>query len=127
MSIQLKVLDIEPGGYKLDLWKCKDNEKSIKQLAKAFSKRYGASEEYYLNDHTPNYCSMFDSTKKSKLKGKVRIVVVYDGRLKCLLHELIHVIWEYGKKSGSGSEMNYQSQEWQAILYESLYTQAIKK
>jgi predicted SprT family Zn-dependent metalloprotease len=47
--------------------------------------------------------------------------VMEDFDNKVIAHELIHVMWHFAEECNL--EMNYNSQEWQAILFEYLFTQ----
>lgn len=125
--MRLKEIRIQPSNWMLDVYLYTDIEEfDNPELHEHFSKRYGASADYYrewLTDGTGpgSFVTNIGSTNESELNGHNRIVMTYSGEDNVLVHELLHVLWRYAKLSGC--EMNYDTQEWQAILFEYLYDQ----
>jgi hypothetical protein len=115
--IKFKTVQFHPSNWKLDIWNVPNKEMS--RMNKLAEKRYG-----YCSRFDQNECALMETADTSILKGESRIVIVYDGRDFVLIHEMIHALWYYSKHSGV--EMNYDSQEWQAILFEYLYIEALK-
>lgn len=114
----MKEVALYPSLWAVDVWVC-DNPN---QIAKAFHKRYGASVDYYLEENYPNRCIVISSTESSELKGRSQIILqVENFDMSVIVHELVHVMWAYAKQCGL--EMNYKSQEWQAITFEYLYNE----
>ena len=72
-----------------------------------------------------NACHSIESGLKSELKGSKRILVVLttldDPGL--IVHELLHALWHYSKFSGTN--MNIDSQEWQALHLEYTFNEVI--
>ena len=94
------------------------------QLVNRFCKhRYG------INDYWDgkNECCTVQSGKDSEVKGHKRIVIVLESLNDkgIIVHELIHAIWYASKQIGY--EMNYDSQEWQAVLFEYLFTEVTNR
>ncbi len=117
-----KQINLLPSEWQLDVWVC-DNPHNI---ADAFSERYGASKEHYLEEFYPNQVTRIDSTDESILAGRTQVVMQLASFDKCVLvHELTHVLWHYA--AACGLEMNYESQEWQAVLFEFLFKQCTDK
>ena len=117
----LKEIPILPSEFKVDVIICSD----IKQIAKLAHKRYGETERWYEENLTINSCCAIYSKTKSDLKGHLRIVVILKNKSKdVLVHELIHALWYSAKYIGY--EMKFKTQEWQAVLYEYLYKEAVK-
>jgi hypothetical protein len=116
--IKFKEIKIQPTNWYLDVIICKDKHK----IAQFMHKRYGASVEYYEDELFTEFVSTISSTYKSECNGRKRIVMVlYDMNRGILVHELVHVLWHFSKNSGVN--MCYDSQEWQAILFEYLYNE----
>lgn len=126
---QFKEIQLSPSMFYVDVFIQKDRKK----LLPIFNKRYGASEEYY--DEKMSLDSVFDINCidksicrpecKSTCEGHLRIVMVLESNAPYILvHELIHVLWHAAEAIGYG--MNYESQEWQAVLYEYLFTECTK-
>ncbi len=117
--ILLKQIKIHPSEWHLDIIVGK-NKKEINEFCK---KRYGLDDFYDM----PNECSSIDSGKDSSLKGERRVVILLEklSNKPVIVHELIHALWHLTKRIGY--EMGYDSQEWQAILYEYLYTETVDK
>jgi len=113
-----KQVPLLPSMFYLDVWVCNNSQK----LCEHFAKRYGGSVERYQEDYYPDMVTRIYSSKDSELKGTTRIVLVMeDFDNKVIAHELIHVMWHFAEECNL--EMNYNSQEWQAILFEYLFTQ----
>ena len=82
---------------------------------------YGASREYYEEEMLDQHPSVFTVTSKadSHFKGQTRIVFTLpkvDYNSDIIYHEAVHVMWHYA--NNAGLEINYHSQEWQALLVE---------
>ena len=98
------------------------SNKDRRLLADVFHKRYGAESEYYYSDlDRVDSVQTLNTTVKSESKGSTTIVMVISPYLKSLVHELIHVLWHLSHTSGL--DMDYNSQEWQACMYEYLFTE----
>lgn len=119
--IRFKEVRIQPTRWTLDVWICNKPQ----SLVDLFHKRYGASKEYYEEEMEANCVMHIDSTDKSELKGERRIIMILEKMdYYVLVHELIHVLWYTAKRTGC--EMNYSTQEWQAILFEYLYKECVR-
>lgn len=120
-SVYLNRISIPPSLWHLDIWISQDEEK----LAHQFNKYYGASKEYYLEEGFGNWVSTIGATQTSIRKGNRTIIMcLKELDLSILVHELTHVLFHYGK--ASGCLINYESQEWVAMLFEYLYNVASK-
>ncbi len=117
--ILFKEIKIQPSEWHLDIVVCK-NKKEINQF---FKKRYGI-DDYY---DKPNECASLDSGIDSLLKCEKRVAILLEtlSNKGVIVHELIHALWHITKRIGY--EMNYDSQEWQAILFEYLFTEVCKR
>ena len=117
--MKFKEIKIQPSLWTLDVI-VGGSQKKVNKFCK---KRYG------INDYAEakNECSIVDTHKKSQLKGARRIVIIMESLKdkRCVVHELIHAMWMLAK--GIGYEMNYNTQEWQAVLFEYLYAEILDK
>ena len=97
---------------------------SQKKVNKFCKKRYGIND--YV-DSENDECSEVTTHKKSELKGKRRIVIIIKSLKdkRAVVHELIHAMWMFAK--AIGYDMNYDTQEWQAVLFEYLYDEILNK
>ncbi len=117
--ILFKEIKIHPSEWHLDIIVSK-NKKEINEF---FKKRYGI-DDYY---DAPNECASVDSGKDSLLKHEKRFAILLEtlSNKGVIVHELIHALWHLTKRIGL--EMNYDTQEWQAVLYEYLYVETVDK
>jgi len=119
--ILFKEIKLLPSLWILDVYVTKDIEK----LSKIYQERYAIC-GCEADNSEENEVFSIESGKKTKLNGEKRIVLCL-GSLKdksILVHELIHVLWHYGKITGS--KIIDESQEWQAIFVEWLYNEILK-
>lgn len=117
--MKIKTIRIYPSVWTLDvILSSKKKEYEI-----ISQKRYGL-----VNDNINfNECNSIDTGKDCELKGR-RIIVVSFKNLKdksTIVHELIHVLWHASQYIGYS--MTYDSQEWQALLFEYLYKEVLDK
>lgn len=117
--ILFKEISIQPSRWHLDIIVSK-SKPSINKFCK---QRYGV-DNYY---DGVNECSHVESDKDSELKGYKRIVVILESlnNKSIIAHELIHALWFSAK--AIGYEMNYDSQEWQAVLFEYLFNEVTNR
>jgi len=121
-SIKKKIIELKPSTWSLDVWigDVKNELVIREEMSKLFTKYYGASFEYYDENLITSQVMTVDSTTDSLCKGESRIVLVLHKLLDNLLvHELVHVLWHSSKCIGY--ELNYYSQEWQAVFLERLF------
>lgn len=127
--IRVKEIKLEPSEWYLDYYIVDEpyagnfcSKESRQKLSSFFEKRYGADREYYFEQfHEINTVLTISSTKESEMSGETRIVMIINPDVKTLVHELVHVLHHFS--NNSGIELSYDSQEWQAILTENLFTQ----
>jgi len=89
-----------------------------------FIHRYGGSACEYSDLAVGSKMFVTDvrSTIDSVIGGDTRIVLCIEGDSysdKILVHELLHVLWRYGKLSGCS--VTDETQEWQSVLLEYLF------
>lgn len=92
-----------------------------KQLETYSEQRYGLKEDPI----THNECITITSSKESELKGKTQFCICLKS-LKdkgILVHEIVHLIWHIGESIGY--KIVYDSQEWQAVLFEYIYNEIL--
>lgn len=120
--IKFKEIPLTPSLWTLDVIIGKDRE----EVMKFTMDRYDMKESEFVDAQLINTVSWLKSGKKSILKGEQRIVLTL-GSLneRILVHELVHVLWYYGDRTGS--EITVDTQEWQAIFFEWLYVECLKK
>jgi hypothetical protein len=116
-----KEIPVLPSAFKLDVIICRD----LKTVAKFCNKRYGATVEWYEeNMHLDSCCALY-STKQSDLKGTLRPLVILEyKKAHIVAHELIHALWKLA--DCIGYEITIHTEEWQAVLYEYLFTETMK-
>lgn len=120
--MKLKTIKLLPTDFYLDVWV----GGSVATLAKAFAKRYGASVEYYKEDMGINSLSTINTTNESELKGHTRFVMILQRKNnKVIVHEILHLLWHMNKRIGL--EMSFESQEWQACMFDYVYAEIIDK
>lgn len=117
--ILFKEISIQPSKWHLDIIVCKDK----KETEQFYKDRYGIPDP----EVGENECASIDSAKKGQLKGEHRIVIhlMSLSNKSIIVHELIHALWYTSK--AIGYEMNYDSQEWQAVLFEYLFREVINR
>ena len=119
MSVQkcyLKSIRLYPTLFHVDVWICSD----LDLLANQFSRRYGASVEYYKEDLELNSTQDIKPTANSELKGDYTIVVnMQKLDLPTLVHELNHVFYHLLKIIGVKISMD--NSEWHSYMLEYLY------
>lgn len=117
--ILFKEISIQPSIWHLDVIVSK-NTRSVNKFCK---QRYGI-DDYW---DGINECSTVQSDKDSQLKGDKRLVIMLESlnNKGVIVHELIHALWHASK--AIGYEMNDDSQEWQAVLFEYLFTEVCKR
>lgn len=127
--IRYKELKLTPTLFDLDVYIVGDryNHNSItksdrKELSKILHYNYGGNYEYWFeNSEIVNEVFTTKSEKKSYFKGERRIVLIINPSIKVLVHEIMHVLWHLAK--ATSLDMNYDSQEWQAVMYEYIFTE----
>lgn len=128
--IRYKEIKLIPTLFSLDVYIVGDrySEKKIitesdrKTIATIFNNKYGHGYEYwYENSNTVNEVFASNGDKKSEHGETRRIVMVINPCIKTLVHEMIHVLWYLA--DASGLDMNYKSQEWQALMGEYIFTE----
>lgn len=119
--IKYKEIPLLPSNWTLDIIESRKHED---EFINFMHKRYGIPVVDMERERFLNTCGAIDSGTKSQLKGETRIVVVVRDvkDMPVLVHELVHAMWHAAKCIGY--EMRYESQEWQAVLYEYMYVQA---
>lgn len=127
--IRYKELKLTPTLFDLDVFIVGDryNYNAItksdrKTLATILQQKYGGGYEYWFeNSETVNEVFTTISNKSSEFKGERRIVLIMNPSIKVLVHELVHVLWHLAK--ATSLDMSYDSQEWQAIMFEYIFTE----
>jgi hypothetical protein len=118
--MKLKTIKLLPTDFCVDVW----IGGSISTLAEAFSKRYGASIEYYKEDMHINSLSTINSSDDSELKGHTRFVMILQKKNnQVIVHEVLHLLWHMNKRIGL--EMSFESQEWQACMFDYVFSEII--
>jgi len=118
--MKFKEVPLLPSNWMMDVVEC--SRKHADKLAIWMHQRYGLP-MHLLEPDDINACHNIESGTNSPLKGHKRILVVVEDlkRDDIMVHELIHALWYYAKNTGS--EMSFDTQEWQAIMYEYMYKQ----
>lgn len=122
--IKYKEIRLMPAEHKLDIIEVEEDDKHLHAFLKA---RYGLPKSVTRDTNNIDCCRSVSSGRKSELKGEFRVVVLVRS-LKdkpVLVHELIHALWFAADRIGL--DMNYDSQEWQALLFEHMYKEATDK
>lgn len=111
--MKMKEIRIRPANWTLDLIICNDQAK----LDTFLDERYSVQK----------LVSSLNVTTNLRLRstGEMRIVIALEKMdYYILVHELVHAMWMIGKHVGY--EMNYDTQEWQAVLFEYLYKECVR-
>lgn len=117
--IRLLELDLMPSDWVLDVF-ISDNYDIVNSFTQ---KRYDTKLKN-LGDYL-GCAALVQSGEDSKLKGEKRLVVyLEDWDINVMAHELIHILWKYSEVTGS--EMNKESEEWQAIMYTYMFKECCK-
>lgn len=121
--MKFKEIKILPSLWTLDVLIVEDEKDAIKFQVE----RYGIRKRHVDTEKNINSVTTMVSSKKSILKGETRIILILENLqcLKTIVHELVHVLWHFGRETGS--EITFHSQEWQAILMEYLFDQVLKE
>jgi len=117
--MKTKTIRLQPSVWKLDVIVTKSEKKAIKHQVKKYGLKKPILEEekQHLNTVTTVYY-------KKKGKPTARVLMILESLEPGLVvHELTHVLWQYSKRAGV--EVNFESQEWQALMMESLFNQVI--
>lgn len=95
--------------------------KDFDKLGQIMSKRYGAEPSHYTEEmFQGNYVCHVESTDKSEMKGECRIMMqLRSFNPAVIVHESYHVLWRM--QHLIKTEVNFDSQEWGAIMMEYLY------
>ena len=117
--MKLKVIRIYPSVWDLDVI-VGGTQKELEEISK---KRYGLT--YNFLQH--NECTSIDSAINSELKGRRGVVVTIKNTTDKLtiVHEIVHAIWHIADYIGY--KITYDTQEWQAILFEYIFDEITKK
>lgn len=110
--MKFKEIRLYPSEFTLDVFISK-NPFKLKDILR---KRYGATDDFILS-LKPNLAIRINSDKDSEMKGLVCFMLFLEDNKPSLVgHELIHTLWQFADLTGA--EMNYHSQEWQAMFIE---------
>lgn len=119
MSILFKEIKIQPSVWHLDIIVCANPEK----IGKFLNKRYGIPIHELYDKHILDCTTVIEGMKGSDIGEEKRVVVTLASKdIVTLVHELVHVLWH--ASSQIGFEMEWESQEWQALLFENLFIEA---
>jgi len=116
--MKYKEIRIYPSVWTMDVI-ISNSEKDLKNISE---KRYGIFDDPIMF----NQCCSIHSEKKGELNCEKRVVLSLKSLKdkKTIVHELIHAIWHISEYVGY--EMSYNTQEWQAVLFEYLYDEILK-
>jgi hypothetical protein len=119
-----KVIELLPSNWTMDIVECA--EEDWERLDIWMHKRYGIP-MHNLDGQNLNACHSIESSVKSPLKGlKLILLTIKDiNDDKVLVHELLHALWHHAQYVGY--EMTFDTQEWQAIMLEYMFTKAKEK
>lgn len=110
------VIKLIPTLFQLDLWIGES-----KDIFNDYGKRYGLKDF----DISDNELSTIESAIDSPMKGhKLFVMKLQSFDRATITHELIHLLWHVGKNTGAN--INYKSQEWQALFVEYVFNEIIK-
>lgn len=117
--IKFKKIKVHPSNWELDIIISKNHN----QVCAFCQKKYGYDEDYK-KDFPPETCLTLTSSSESETKGR-RITIIYLKAKKSsvVVHELVHAMWHI--TNNIGYEMNYDTNEWQAVLFEYLFEQVM--
>jgi hypothetical protein len=120
-----KEIKLLPSQWTMDVVECANED--YEKLDVWMSKRYGIPMCELDDGHNINAVHSIESSPKSPLKGRRLILLALndlndDG---VLVHELLHVLWHHAKHVGYN--MDYESQEWQAIMIEYIFNEVKDK
>lgn len=121
--IKLKEIRLFPSVWYLDVYVI-ENKDDAPFLHEILSRRHGNPPKFYKKHTDIDATHLLESTIESEL-AETRVVVIYDGDIITLVHELLHVIWYFG--NCTGAKITKETQEWQALLYEYLYSECTSK
>ena len=116
--MKTKTIRIYPSDWELDII----IGGTKKQLENYSEQRYGLKDDPI----THNECNTIASSKESELKGKTQFCICLKSLQNkgIVVHEIVHVIWHIGESIGY--KIVYDSQEWQAILFEYIFNEIVK-
>jgi hypothetical protein len=115
-----KEIKLLPSQWTMDVVECAKED--FERLDIWMHKRYGLPTCELVGQNI-NAVHSIKSSSKSILKGKKLILLAVndlndDG---VLVHELIHALWYHAEHVGY--EMHYETQEWQAIMFEYMFNE----
>jgi len=120
--IRFKEIPLKPSLWTLDVVIGK-NEQEVRTFT---SQRYQIPEYDFKDYQVVNTVTWLESGKDSILKGEKRILLTLQSfNKRILVHELVHVLWYYGDRTGC--DIVRDTQEWQAIFVEWLFVEVLKK
>lgn len=123
--MRFKEIRLFPSVWKVDVILAEDS--TPEDIVKFMGKRYGIPEHLCEAETIIDSVTSLTSSADSQLKGHKRILMVLQDVTDhaTLVHELIHVMWHASKFIGLN--MNPDSQEWQALFIEYLFTETLKE
>lgn len=123
--MKFKEIQLFPSVWKVDVIVV-DDATTPEDVVKFARKRYGIPEHLIDTDTIVDSVTSLTSSADSQLKGHKRILMVLRdlNDHATLVHELIHVMWHASEFIGLN--MNPDSQEWQALFMEYLFTETLK-
>lgn len=122
--MKFKQITLHPSEHTLDV--IITDDASDEQITDFIVNKYKVERLHWNDDPFFDYVCNIHYGEKHKLKRAKRILMVLksmDDEV-TLVHELIHVLWYAAKRIGY--EMTFETQEWQAILYEYLFKEVKK-
>ena len=106
-------IQLPPTLYTMDLWLCND----LEGIPKAFSKRYGASTEYYKEEAiSNNFAAIISPTPDAPLKETRLVCFLTDFSNLTVIHEANHIVYKLFKVIGQ--EICQEVQELHCIFLE---------
>ena len=122
--MKTKTIELLPSPWKLDVIVTSSRKKAINYQVKTYGLKKALLKEE--KQHLNTVSTIISGAKTSR-KGETRIVLILDSKANkgVVVHELMHVMWHMSKRSGT--EMNYESQEWQALMIEHLFNKVTSR
>ena len=118
--IKFKEIRLYPSVFTLDVYITED----ASCLTEMFEERYGSDEDFILTLDT-DICLSFETEFGSTLDGdRVFVIILKHLEPYIVAHELIHLLWQLNQTIGTN--MNIESQEWQALFIEYITGEILK-